>query len=105
MGERSVVGEDGEERQQWRRGSGKKKRRISTNEDEGRNGGRGWEDERTATNEKGEGEEKEAEAEAGNLDRIDHLLKPRVLVAADRPSTPFAKIWILLDLRVELKVR
>lgn len=51
------------------------------------------------------GEEKEAEAEAGNLDRIDHLLKPRVLVAADRPSTPFAKIWILLDLRVELKVR
>ena len=42
--------------------------------------------------------EKAGEAEAGNLDRVDHLLKPRVLVAADPPLYPFVKIWILVDL-------
>lgn len=38
--------------------------------------------------------EAEGEAEAGNLDRVDHPLKPRVLVMPDPPLYPFAKISI-----------
>lgn len=66
----------------------KRKRRISTKKDEGRNGGGGWKGKGTATNERGEKKEEEEEAEAGNLDRVDHPLKPRVLVAVDPPLHP-----------------
>lgn len=72
MDEKSIVGEGGEERQQWRRGSGKKKRRISTEMGE-RSGGKGmkWREGTTTTNERG-GEKEEEEAEAGNLESTIH---------------------------------
>lgn len=66
----------------------KRKRRIFTKEDEGRNVGRGWKGKGTVTKERGKKRRRGREAEAGNLDRIDHPLKPRVLVAVDPPLYP-----------------
>lgn len=42
-----------------------------------------WREGTTTTNEREGKKEEEEEAEAGNLDRVDHPLKPRALVVAD----------------------
>lgn len=64
-------------------GRAKKKRRISREKgDVGAAEGK-----RTTTNERKKKEEA-GEAEAGNLDRVDHPLKPWALVADDPPLCP-----------------